>query len=381
MKRSILYICFATVALFSCKNELDVLAPGEETISVYGILNPNQAVQNIRINKVFITEGDAVIAAQDQNTINYGPGELKVTLQRFMNGSTTPTLTTVGNATKKEIVLTETVVTTANGTFNVGQRLWQTTDKLYNSGEYKLTITNLSSGKEYTSQTTMVDSVKSYPAMPFIYVSAPAPNHYPVHCGTGNGAYTPPTASIQTFSVAYVNYSTVNSNQSIRFRSVANAKLYKVVMRFHYIDTLADGSYGGRKYVDMNFSDQISNTLTGGEEMMVKFNASEFYANIASEIPKQATGAVKNRTAHYMEYIISACGESLQTFLQVNQPSNTIAQDKPNYSNIKGGVGVFGSISSTSISKELWYDFIDRISDDPSTSSLQFNKNRAFICP
>jgi hypothetical protein len=180
MKKNKLYItllALTVLSLTSCKNDLEVLAPGEESVSVYGVINPNQSVQNIRINKVYLTDGDALTAGQDASQINYGPGELKVTLQRFMTGSTTPTLTTVGNPTKKEIVLTETVVTTASGDFNANQRIWQTTDKLFNTGEYKLTITNVSSGKEFTSQTVMVDSVKSNGSiMPFNWYPNPSPS-------------------------------------------------------------------------------------------------------------------------------------------------------------------------------------------------------------
>ena len=94
-----------------------------------------------------------------------------------MTGSTNPTLTTVGNTTRKEIVLTETVVTTADGNFNVNQRIWQTTDKLYNSGEYKINIRNVNTGKEFSAQTIMVDSVRSYSQKPFIYNATLYPSH------------------------------------------------------------------------------------------------------------------------------------------------------------------------------------------------------------
>src|ERR1700752_1457818 len=172
MKNNFLYssLVLITGLLFTaCKNDLDVLAPGEEAVSVYGILNPNEAVESIRINKVYLVDGDALVAGQDANQINYGPGELSVSLQRFMTGSETPTLTTVGNSSKKEIVMTETVVTTASGNFSQTQRIWQTTDKLYNSGEYKLIIKNLSSGKEFTAQNLVIDSVKSGSYMPLRY--------------------------------------------------------------------------------------------------------------------------------------------------------------------------------------------------------------------
>ncbi|MBK6985680.1 MAG: hypothetical protein IPH32_13415 [Bacteroidetes bacterium] len=190
MKNSILYIGLSFITAFtlsSCKNDLDVLAPGEESVSVYGIINPNEPVQNIRINKVYLTDGDGLTAGQNGETINYGPGELRVSLQRFVNGSTTPTVTSVGTGTiaaKKEIVLTETVVTTAGGNFSTQQRIWQTTDKLYNSGEYKLTIKNINTGKEFTAQTIVVDSVRPNSVKPFIY----HPTLYPIHAEL-NGSY------------------------------------------------------------------------------------------------------------------------------------------------------------------------------------------------
>ncbi|MBC7695726.1 MAG: DUF4249 family protein [Burkholderiales bacterium] len=380
MKNKILYISLIFISILgltSCKNDLDVLAPGEESVSVYGVLNPNLAVQNIRINKVYLTNGDALVTGQNAEDINYGAGELKVTLERFMLGSTTPTLTSVGNSSKKEIVLTETVITTAGGDFNVNQRIWQTSDKLYNSGEYKLSIKNINTGAEFSSKTVMVDSVRSYPAMPFIFV----PTTYPVHCGSGANGYVAPTIpGTGTQQSAYINYSIFTATPKIKFRSVANAKLYKVIMRFHYIDSLTDGT-GNRKFVDFNFASQISSLLVGGQELETSFSTSEFYSNLANQIPTQTVGTIKNRTAHYMEYIIYACSENMNTFLKVNQPSTTIAQNKPNYTNINGGVGIFASVSKTALGKELWSDFIDELSNNTSTSSLLFVKRYKFICP
>lgn len=385
MKNKILYITLSIIialTLNSCKNDLDVLAPGEESVSVYGILNPNAPVQNIRINKVYLTAGDATTAGQDANTINYGPGELHVTLQRFNSGSTTPTLTTIGNSVKKEIVLTETVVTTAGGSFSQEQRIWQTTDKLYSNGDYKLTITNVSTGKIFSAQTIICDSVKSYSSMPFIYYFGPNPqSSYPTHC---NGYLLDSPPGTGTNKTAYVDYHNVVSTTplKIQFKSVANAKIYNVIMRFHYIDSLTSTSLSANyEYVDYNFITQKSSTTIGGEVMAVTFSANDFYTNLAAEIAKKASVGVKNRTVHYMEYIITAGDETLNTFLQVNAPSTSIAQNKPYYTNITGGVGIFACISSSSITKELWYEFTDEIADHPSTQSLLFKKTYTFICP
>ncbi len=371
MKKIISYISLTFIVAFSftsCKNDLDVLAPGKESVSVYGILNPNEAVQNIRINKVYLSDGDALIAGQDNNTINYGPGELKVTLQRFMAGSSTPTLTTIGNATKKEIVLTETVVTTAGGNFSTQQRIWQTTDKLYSTGEYKLTITNNNTGVVFSSQNVVVDSVKSYGVLPFVY----HPTIYPMH-GYYNFLAYPAQAN------NLIKYVVLTSYPKIKFKSVVNAKLYNVIMRFHYIDNTPSGSIP--QYVDYNFITQKSLTLVGGEEMEVSFLVNDFYTNLGSEMSKKSSANVTSRTSSYMEYIITAGAESLDIFLQVNQPSNTIAQDKPSYTNITGGVGIFSSTSRSIISHDLDNEFIDAIACNPNTVQYLFLKSTGITCP
>lgn len=371
MKKIFIYSTLAALTglgFSSCKNDLDVLSPGEESVSVYAILNPNEPTQYVRINKVYITDGDALQAAQDPNQINYGAGELQVTLERYMAGSNTPTLTTVGNSTKKSIVLTETVVTTPSGNFNQQQRIWITNDKLFSSGEYKLNILNIATGKTFYSQSLVVDSVKTNvmgAQMPYLWFPS-NPLSYPQH-----GSY--PASPTNLDKPKYINYAYTGTPPKLylKVKSIPNAKLYRFTIRLHYIDTLFDNSAQTR-YADISFDDVKSTTLNGGEDIEVSFMANEFYDNLAKAINSNPVTNVKSRKTDYLEYIVEAGAQSLYEFLQVNAPSNTIAQDKPLYSNINGGVGVFSTRSKTSVTKDLWNDFIDKIACHPSTQPLLF---------
>jgi hypothetical protein len=152
---------------------------------------------------------------------------------------------------------------------------------------------------------------------------------------------------------------------------VANAKLYHVILRFHYIDSLISGQ-ATAEYIDYQFPELKSNTLIGGEALEVSFLANDFYINIGNELAKKQVSNIKNRRSYYLEYIIQAGAESLNTFLLVNQPSNTIAQDKPNYTNINGGIGIFSSSSRSMITHDMWNDFIDKIACHPSTNPFGF---------
>lgn len=384
MKKIIISLSFLIVTMVtftSCKNDLNVFAPGKEMVSVYGIINTNEPIQNIRINKVFLTTGDANIAAQDNNIINYDANELTVTLERYSTGGSTKLPTTVGSS-KTEIVLTETVVTLADGTFGNQQRMYQTTDKLYHTGEYKLVIKKTADLNTViaSAQTVVIDSVSSASSasMPFYYIPS-NPTTYPMHGGF-------PIFPLSTDKPKYVNYSVTTVDQFIKFKTVPNGKTYDVTMRFHYIDSLISGG-ATNNFVDFEFLSQQSTALVGGELLQsFKFNTNDFYTNTAREISKKATPNVKSRKADYLEYIVSAGTENLFTFLQVNAPSTTIAQDKPNYSNITNGVGIFASRSTSIVTKDLWSDFIDKLACNPNTFPYLFcdyttGKPRATSCP
>ncbi len=112
----------------SCKNDLKVNAPYKEIPSVYAVLNPQEKVQIIRVNKVFLGEGDANKMAQISDSINYPAGEITVTLNRFLNGvqvDANPILK------KRTIVFRDSMILASEGAFNRNQRVYVAYDDLH----------------------------------------------------------------------------------------------------------------------------------------------------------------------------------------------------------------------------------------------------------
>ena len=241
----------------------------------------------------------------------------------------------------------------------------------------QLLIKNISTGKEYSSESIVIDSVKTLSSnsiAPFLY-NPLSPTQYPMH-----GYY--PASPISTYKPKYVNYEFPSITYSITFNSVVNAKMHHVIMRFHYND-ISLSNDTTPQYVDYNFP-TVTTNIIGGEKQVVTFEGQAFYENLANGVSKIPDPNLKHRRVDYIEYIISAGAESLNTFLQVNQPSNSIAQDKPYYSNINGGVGIFSSKSVSIVTKDLWNDFIDKIACHPSTNPYNFcNSSGALstVCP
>src|SRR5437868_5028944 len=110
------FIFLGLFVINSCKNDLDLNAPYKEIPSIYAVLNPQDQQQMIRINKLFLGEGDANVMAQVADSVNYGPGELTVTLTRTFEGK--PADASADNPPSKTIVFDEAVINTAPGAFN-----------------------------------------------------------------------------------------------------------------------------------------------------------------------------------------------------------------------------------------------------------------------
>jgi len=75
------YILLALITCFlaSCETDLDINADWEEITIVYGILNPNDSIQYIKINKAFLGQGDPYEFAKVSDSL-YHKDSLDVTL-------------------------------------------------------------------------------------------------------------------------------------------------------------------------------------------------------------------------------------------------------------------------------------------------------------
>ena len=361
-------ILAAITALFnSCKNDLHILAPYKESVSVYGILNPQDTIQMIRINKIFLGEGNAYTMAQVNDSVNYKPGVLTVTLEREVNGVK---VQTTKGSTKTQIVLRDTVIqlaSTTNAIFNSNQRLYITSDRLYNSGTYKLNIKNNNTGNVFTAQTVMVDTIRQGLYQPFASPFFPVP-------------YSP--TNIQSY---FIDYSTsITKSHTLRFLSVKDAKEYTCTMRFYYADSLVSNPFLQPHYVDYTIPSVKSTGLAGNEAITITFFPDAFLATVEGGINKIGTPSnFAGRHATHIDFIVTSGAQEFVDFLEVSAPSTSVSQDKPAYTNINGGFGIFSSKSVRVFPKAIWNSFLDYMSQNKPMCSLGFfnsASNLGFTC-
>ena len=80
------FLAFVTLVVNSCKTDFDTIAPYKEMVCVYGLIEHQQNINYIRINRVFLTDGDAYAVAQNDDSVNFKQGELSVTLEKYQIG-------------------------------------------------------------------------------------------------------------------------------------------------------------------------------------------------------------------------------------------------------------------------------------------------------
>lgn len=321
LKIIILFVFAGYISLLnSCKTDFEINAPYSDIPIVYGLINPSDSLQYIKITKAFLGNGDATQIAQVADS-SYYSSELEVKV--------------VDNTAYKEYLLNDTVVYTkhAGDFYYPSQRLFYfkakpaTPSALRLGDEYKLIIKNKGSGKIITSTTKMVEN---------FYVEKPPadnPNYPPVK----------------------IPFASPNSNE-VKFTTAKHGMLYDVVIRFYYTESIGGGSFV-EKSVDWNIGSVKADNVNGGESKSLLFFGDGFYRNVTAQVLPQSgivrrVGRLSN-TQHHIDFVFSVAGDELATYLDVNQPSGSIVQEKPEYSNIQGGIGVFASRYTKTIKKMM----------------------------
>lgn len=334
MRALILGIFSCLVVLTSCENEVDVNANWKDVPVVFGLLDPDSLTQYIRVSRVFLGEGDALQYAQIPDSLYYNPEDIEVKVTETINGNVTRTW-----------ILDDTtgIAKDTNGIFAAPEQVVyyfkvNPSQKLNINGEYSLTITNAKTGNVLKGQTLIVQKV-----------------------------------SMQTPSNFAQQVNIIPRQSSfVKWTSSINGKIYEVILNFIYREEIPGNSELIRKVVPINFGRTFSADDEGGEELVREIDPLSFYQVLVASIPASTIDNPRIRHADSLEYIINVGDEDLFTYLNVNQPSNTVAQERPQFNNVENGLGLFASRTTFTRKIELGDATTDSLRNNPLTIPLNF---------
>ncbi|MEI7596158.1 MAG: hypothetical protein WCK02_10460 [Bacteroidota bacterium] len=314
MSRKFYFIFIVLISIISsCSTDVDLNSDWKETPIVFGLLEPQNDVQYIRINKSFLGSADAYQMAQVADSSNY-PYKLDVSVQKVING----------NVVKTYYLDTVTKPGMGEGIFANDKNLVYffntplTSDPINTDAEYRLLIKNPVTGLEVNSKTTIAK--KAELSKPYINLSSPQ-----------------------------ISFYTYNGYSEIEFEwlSSLNARIFQLYLRFNYVEYHPGSNDSVQKYFDLNLGQFKAPSSNGGFKISTKLNGQSFYDLLSDNIAidpsiRRKIGRLSN-PQDQIDIMIYAAGDDLSTYMEVNAPSNSIVQDKPNFSNIGNGLGLFSS--------------------------------------
>lgn len=303
-------ILFCICGLVACKNDIEINAPWQEIPVVYGLLDVNQPVQYIRIQKAYQNSVDLTTAQGAQIGDSLYFKDITVKLK---NAYSEVTLTKVDTFSKEP------------GFFaNDANFLYKSTTPLDVAQTYTLEITSNQTGKKYTAQTKLVGKSTISVA-----------------------------ANYKFFIRPYLDYNRVN----FPFQPASNGFVFDVVIRFKYKEYPAGNPADFTvKNIDYLLEKNITDVPTTGKVYNPYTRDWIFFlkSNIS---PNSAV----TRELLQVDYVVIAGSKELKDIIDLSKPSAVIVQRKKDYSNIEGGLGIFSSRSETSRSNIPFQDDSSKI--------------------
>ena len=362
-----------------CSTDVDLTAPYDSVPVVYGLLELDADTQWVKINRTWLGEGNQLSAAQIPDSSEYPAGSVSGWIVELTPSSSGQIL---GDElpTGRSWMLEETVRSnkeTSGIFYGPDQRLYfastpaGTADELRDDKLYRLELT-LPDGKEVRAVTTMVAE------------------------SNGGIAYPPPGVPAFEMNMANLNSTGAASFTDFIFRwnSSTGASLYSASLNVNYKEIY----YGDDEWsvqdstADKSLSIALgSRSLNGSTEAVSieqTWNTESFYTELASRIEpnpriRRVLGNFNDETkARAFDFVLQVANQDLAIYLDVNETTNSIVQDRPTWTNIevigtdgvpRGGIGLWASRTTDSVSNLAYSKgTIQYLQEGDLTAALNF---------
>lgn len=362
----------SVLALFQlgCSTDVELNAPYDERSIVFCLLDPEAEEQWVRVNRTWLGEGNNLDIALVADSSEYAPGAVTVVVEQFGPNDigfseplgTFVALDTVLQDKDDDGIFFGPVYRAYHFSTPDGLPVHpgSNSDALY---LYRLTVSFADGRPPLTAVTTLI--------------------------GSSPGNITNPPAGIPGFNLNFASGSgdlVTYPNINFKWSSTAGAKRYEAAMEVHFTERVwADAAHTVlsaevERTVQWELGDETADSDEGGEEIKLPINGESFYQFLSSRLESdplitRELGVWNNNLDRIraFDFVLSIANDELDTYLAVNAPVTGIIQERPVYTNVAGGLGLFASrtqqrINGLGISKPS----IQELVEGSHTAPLQF---------
>jgi len=304
MKKIYLILSVFAIVFAACETDFDVNSEWEETTVVFGLLDAAKDIQFIKINKAFLGEADAELMASFSDSVNYMPADLEVVLYKINFNDTIDF-----RVLKDTLIIKDLLDVDGDpGIFSIENNIIYYFDSpendnfLSSNRTYSLVIQNIKTGNIVSSTTEIIK-------------------------GFNFSAGIPSSSSNKlTFYVDGLGY----RFPRFEWSDPPNVEIFQFNLIFHYKEN------GVEKELSWNQTELGSNDkilILSGEDFFHQFLANNLAALAGDE----------EREFMNIDIEMTLGTQDLKTYVAVNEPITGIVQERPQFTNINNGIGLFSS--------------------------------------
>ena len=336
-------IAAISLAVFSsCDTDVDLTAPYASTTVVFGLLDPQADTQFVKINKTFLGDGNLNEYAMIRDSSEYKWEEFtSLRVEEYATGNPDPAAThylqpiTISN---KDV----------NGMFyGPEQTVYYfptPAGGLNTDRTYKLVA-------DFVSRPDVFAWTNVIPAESVHFTYPPTPQM------TNDDIGFALAIENQIVGIIYPD------EVQIKWDEVNNAEIYDFALRFYYTENLyADNALtqlisSTEKFIDWKIGTFSTSNLppVSFGSYNISFNAESFFSYLGSKLIadshiRRSIGHFNSSKTRAFELRMGMANNELETWINVNNPVTGIIQERPSYTNIVGGLGLFASRASGQVS-------------------------------
>lgn len=288
----------------SCENEVDLLTEYQETTIIYGLLNPASTTHKIRVQKSFLGPGNALLMAQNPDSIYFDTSLVSLFLEK----------TGTGSNFKSYPMFPEFSTAKSEGLFtDQGHYIFRVDSvRLDPDAIYRIRLENKSSGQTITGSSKIIGRLTTFLNPATSRLNLANPNPYRVN-----------------------------------FISCKNGKMYGLVLRIRYTETKRLTQVTTGKYLDYVLPVQTSRTLSGGDSLNFSLDGQSIFRFLGQKIKRDSS--VTRRVFDFKnDLLFTIATDDFFNYTQVNSPNNTLNYI-PDFTNLSSGKGLFTCRLDTTI--------------------------------
>lgn len=314
------------VILFSCNEQIELSGDFKETAIVYGLLDHSDSMHYVKITRAFIGPGNAVDIAQIEDSSYFN--SVYATIEELEGGTVTRTW-----------VLSDTIIENkdTNGVF------FAPTQKVYYFKTLPTTIST--SGAFGTVQTSPDPQLSSLNPNAQYRLNADINDGlFRVSATTDlvNGLTT--NATSQNFTFKFASNPGEYKAQSVTISNTGNAHVVNAKIGINIAEYIGEDPVS--QTIDWTIGE---NDVMPNSSITFSAQGETFYNRVIDNVTNDPL--IDQRNFLGFEVVMTGGSEDLYNYITVNQPSSSLAQTKPTYTNLEVTndyrvIGIFSSIQT-----------------------------------